>query len=166
MSVSFLSFRRQGNDINPFNLFTKSDTVSDTHVFAQTFSSNFDMLGLALRETVSGSANDFGQWLPYALLVTTYYYVQHEHRDAHLLCGVHDAGDCGVGDSVQGVAAHGRPGHGRCVQIRDRDRGGGVAEWLPGFGGVVGGCEEDDELKLAYGQRAKEEDYRLRGAGE
>lgn len=28
-------------------------------------------LGLALRDTLSGRANDFGQWLPYALLVTT-----------------------------------------------------------------------------------------------
>lgn len=32
-------------------------------------------LGLALRDTLSGRANDFGQWLPYALLVTTVVFI-------------------------------------------------------------------------------------------
>lgn len=32
-------------------------------------------LGLALRDTISGRSNDFGQWLPYALLVTTVLFI-------------------------------------------------------------------------------------------
>lgn len=32
-------------------------------------------LGLAIRETISGKANDFGQWLPYVLIVTTIIFI-------------------------------------------------------------------------------------------
>lgn len=32
-------------------------------------------LGLAIRETISGKANDFGQWLPYVLIVTTVIFI-------------------------------------------------------------------------------------------
>lgn len=32
-------------------------------------------LGLALRDTISGKSNDFGQWLPYVLIVTTVFFI-------------------------------------------------------------------------------------------
>lgn len=32
-------------------------------------------LGLALRDTISGKSNDFGQWLPYVLIVTTIFFI-------------------------------------------------------------------------------------------
>lgn len=32
-------------------------------------------LGLALRDTISGRSNDFSQWLPYALIITTIFFI-------------------------------------------------------------------------------------------
>lgn len=32
-------------------------------------------LGLALRDTISGRSNDFGKWLPYALIITTIFFI-------------------------------------------------------------------------------------------
>lgn len=32
-------------------------------------------LGLALRDTISGKSNDFGEWLPYVLIVTTVFFI-------------------------------------------------------------------------------------------